>query len=378
LPVGVAAAATPRARAAERAGARAGSERLESLQLLRALAALAVVGWHLVWVARAFPGALPPLPRALAFGYAGVDLFFAISGYVICHICEGRPFSARRFARRRWLRIAPLYALFTGLAAAIAWWRPNWGGEQLHAGYLLHSVSLLPMRALPFLDVGWSLEHELIFYALAGALFAAGASRWLPHALALLFAAGVAWHGWGAGGGRFDLHLLSLYHFEFLAGVLVFRARARLRALGWRLPLLAGAAGFLWVGAWLAERALAQGGALHVPTQPAGLDGVVRVVGYGTAAALLLCGMLEAERSAALARWPRALRGPLARVGDASYVLYLGHFFVLSALGTLFAALRAPGWLAAPALALAVAAALLFAFAVHLAVERPLLRALRR
>jgi peptidoglycan/LPS O-acetylase OafA/YrhL len=377
LPVGVAAVASPRAHAAARSDARAGPGLLESLQWLRAAAALAVIGWHLVWVARAFPGALPRLPHALACGYAGVDLFFAISGYVICHICAGRPFSLPDFARRRWLRIAPLYALFTGTAAAIAWWRPQWGGEQLDPVYLLHSLSLLPMRGLPFLDVGWSLEHELIFYALVAALFCAGASRWLPHALALLFCAGVAWHGVGLGAGRFDLHLLSLYHAEFLAGVLVFRCRDRLRALGWRLPLCAGAAGFLGVAAWLAPRALAPDGSLHVPTQPAGLDGVVRVLGYGSASALLLAGMLEAERCGALARVPRTLGSALRRIGDASYVLYLSHFFVYSALGTALAALAAPAWLAAPSLVLALGAAVAFAVAVHVALERPLLRALR-
>lgn len=75
MPGGVAAVTS----AASRIHVRADGERLESIQLLRAAAALAVIGWHLVRVARAFPGALPRMPHALAFGYAGVDLFFAIS-----------------------------------------------------------------------------------------------------------------------------------------------------------------------------------------------------------------------------------------------------------------------------------------------------------
>lgn len=377
LPVGVGATLPARTRALPRSDAQARPERLESLQLLRAAAALAVIGWHLVWVTRVFPGALPALPHAFAFGYAGVDLFFAISGFVICHICADRAFSLPRFAARRWLRIAPLYALFTGVVAAVAWWHPAWGGDRLDLGYLLHSISLLPMRELPLLDVGWSLEHEWIFYALAGALFAVGAGRWLPHALALLFAAGVVWHGLGAGGRRFDGHLLSLYHVEFLAGVWVFRARGRLRALGWRLPLAAGLASFLGIAAWLAPRSLLPDGSLHVATQPEGLAGVVRVAGYGGGSALLLCALLEAERCGALLRMPQALRATLLRIGDASYVLYLSHFLVYSALAKLYAVLAVPAWLAGPAVALALASALGFALAVHLALERPLLRALR-
>ena len=353
---------------------RTDGERLESIQLLRAAAALAVIGWHLVWVASAFPGALPRIPHALAFGYAGVDLFFAISGFVICHITEGRRFSPARFAARRWLRIAPLYALFTGLAALAAWIEPAWGGEQLSPLYLLHSISLLPMRALPFLDVGWSLEHEVIFYLLAGSLLAAGVSRWLPHALALLFAAGVALHGSGLAHGHFDAHLFSLYHAEFLAGVWVFRTRHAQAWFGWRTSLAAGALLVLAVSAWVARLSLAADGSVAVVTDAAGLVGVVRVLGYGAVSALLLRGLLDCEQRGALAA--SALSGLLLRIGDASYVLYLSHFFVYSALAKLYLALGVPDFLAGPALALAAAAAVAFALCVHVALERPLLRAI--
>lgn len=379
LPDAASSAARLRPHAAASARAEPAAARLESVQALRAAAALAVVCWHLVWVVRAFPGALPALPRALAFGYAGVDLFFVISGYVICHITHSRPFSLARFAARRWLRIAPLYALFTALAVLAAWLRPDWGGEKLDLAYVLHSLSLLPMRELPFLDVGWSLEHEILFYALAGALLAAGRGRWLPHALAALFAAGVVVHGllpeW-TGRRPFDAHVFSLYHFEFLVGVLLFRARHALPARSWRIPLVAGALGLLAVSSWVAAHSLRPDGSWHVATQPSGLAGVVRVLGYGLCAGLLLRGLLVAEQSGAFARAPRALRDLLLRIGDASYVLYLSHFFVYSILAKLYAGLAAPAWLAAPALAGALAAALAFAFAVHVALERPLLRAI--
>jgi peptidoglycan/LPS O-acetylase OafA/YrhL len=372
LPAGVAAGA----RTAVRARAHADAARLESLQIARAAAALAVIGWHLVWVARAFPGALPAVPSALAFGYAGVDLFFAISGYVICHITEGRPFDPVRFAARRWLRIAPLYAGFTALAALAAWIEPAWGGAKLSPFYVLHSISLLPMRGLPFLDVGWSLEHEVIFYALAGALLAARASRWLPHALALLFAAGVALHGFGLAHGHFDGHLFSLYHGEFLAGVWVFRTRELRAPFGWRASLAAGALLALAVSAFVAHHSVAADGSVHVVTQADGLVGVVRVLGYGAAAALILRGLLDAEHSGALAARRSALQRLLLRIGDASYVLYLSHFFVYSALAKVYAAFDVPDLLAGPAVALAAAAAVTFALAVHAAIERPLLRAI--
>jgi peptidoglycan/LPS O-acetylase OafA/YrhL len=379
LPGGVARGVSVRAHPATARSLAAG-EHLESVQLLRAAAALAVIGWHLVWVARAFPGALPALPRALAFGYAGVDLFFVISGYVICHITADRPFRLGRFAARRWLRIAPLYWLFTLLAALAACLHPAWGGEQLDPGFLLHSLSLLPMRELPFLDVGWSLEHEMIFYALAGALLATGRGRWLPHALALGFAAGVLLHGVVpelTGRRFFDAHLFSLYHVGFLVGVLLFRHRVALTELDWRVPLAAGTLGVLLVSSWVAGHYTRPDATWHVATQPFGFAGVGRTAGYALCSGLLLQGLLAAERSGALARMPRRLRFGLNRIGDASYVLYLSHFFVYSLLAKAYIALGVPAQLAAPALAVALLAAVLFAIAVHVAIERSLLRAIR-
>jgi peptidoglycan/LPS O-acetylase OafA/YrhL len=379
LPRAAAREPTARSRAASATRPVAAGEHLESVQLLRAAAALAVIGWHLVWVARAFPGAVPALPRALAFGYAGVDLFFVISGYVICHITAHRPFRLGDFAARRWLRIAPLYALFTGLAALAAFVNPAWGGEKLDPQRLLHSLSLLPMRGLPLLDVGWSLEHEMIFYALAAALLAAGQGRRLPLALALGFGVGVVLHGVVpelTGRRVYDAHLFSLYHVGFLFGVLLFRQRERLAALDWRVPLAIGGLGLPLVAGWVAALYTRPDGSWHVETQPFGAAGVVRALGYALCSGLLLQGLLGAERRGALARLPRLLRACLNRVADASYVLYLSHFFVYSLLAKTYAVLGVSARFALPALALALLAAVGSALAVHVALERPLLRAI--
>jgi peptidoglycan/LPS O-acetylase OafA/YrhL len=114
-----------------------------------------------------------------------------------------------------------------------------------------------------------------------------------------------------------------------------------------------------------------------VATQPFGLAGTGRVLGYALCSGLLLQGLLGAERQGAFARIPGALRALLLRIADASYVLYLSHFFVYSALAKLYLALGVPAALAAPALALALACAVAFAIAVHLAIERSWLRAIR-
>jgi exopolysaccharide production protein ExoZ len=361
------------------------SHELASVQLLRAAAALAVAVWHLSWVGRAFPGALPAAPPFLAFGYAGVDLFFVISGFIICHITHGRPFAPARFAARRFFRIVPLYALFTALALLALLLNPVWDGKGiLDAGYVVRSLLIVPMREAPYLGVGWSLEHELLFYGLAGGLLALGRPRALPFALAGLFGVGVVLHVLlpeRSGRQVWDHHLFSLYHFQFLVGVLVFHGRAQLAALGWELPLALGVGGFLLTSHFVATHQLALDPLLQVPTQPMGWLGLARALGYGVSSGLLLLGMLEAERSGAFQSRPGAGgagRQLLVLIGEASYVLYLCHYFVYSILAKVYASLGLPPDLALPALLAALAAAIGFAIACHLALERPLLRAVRR
>ena len=66
--------------------------KLRSLQVLRAVAAVAVVSVHAQLGER---------------GTAGVDLFFVISGFIIGRVMIGR--SAWEFARDRIWRIYPIY-----------------------------------------------------------------------------------------------------------------------------------------------------------------------------------------------------------------------------------------------------------------------------
>jgi peptidoglycan/LPS O-acetylase OafA/YrhL len=346
---------------------------LVSVQLLRAVAALGVAIWHLPWVARAFPGyALAP-PRWLACGYAGVDLFFVISGFIISYVAAGG-IRAGPFAARRFLRIVPFYVLFTSLALAAVVLNPAWDGNgNLEPGHVLRSLLVFPMREPPYLGVGWSLEHELVFYCLAGALLAVGALARLPALLGVMFCVGIALHGFGAVRGIriWDFHLFSLYHFEFLVGVLVYRWRERLAQLGWAAPLLVGVLAFGATSQWLGVRF--ESG--EPPIQVLGWTGLVRVLGYGSASGLLLVGALNSEP--ALRRHPRAV-APWVWVGEASFVLYLSHFFVYSILAKLLTGIAPPEGIVVIALPFALLTSVGFSLVVHLGVERPFLAWVRR
>ncbi|MGY1727490.1 acyltransferase family protein [Geodermatophilus sp. SYSU D01062] len=148
---------------------------LPSLDGLRAVAALLVVGYH------AAPTAWP-----LDVGWAGVPVFFVLSGYLITRLSladeAGRGFSFRSFWIRRVTRILPLYLLAVGAFLLLPFLGEDGGGwstVRATAPYYLtfngEFVEHGPMT------VAWSLGIEEKFYLLwpvvAFALFAGRARR---------------------------------------------------------------------------------------------------------------------------------------------------------------------------------------------------------
>jgi len=94
---------------------RPAAKRYPWIDLLRFIAALAVLGFHLIGL-KGNDGSLPAGAGGLGFGFLGVDLFFAISGTVIMLSMTGlqarQPGAWRMpFALRRAARLIPLYWL---------------------------------------------------------------------------------------------------------------------------------------------------------------------------------------------------------------------------------------------------------------------------
>jgi len=163
------------------------------LDALRGLAVLAVLAFHYsVRLPIEYP-AVSPLPWALPWGEDGVQLFFAISGYVILMTLD-RTAGARAFVWARFLRLFPSYwagLLFTSLivlligdghfAMGLMPWLANWTMLQSWAG-------------LPSVDgVYWSLAVELCFYGLMLMLWKAGLHRHLPLILVAWLPAHLLW-----------------------------------------------------------------------------------------------------------------------------------------------------------------------------------------
>lgn len=143
--------------------------RIAGLDELRGVAILLVLichGLHLLWGVNQYN----------AFSYVGVNIFFVISGYLICKILtndRGNPGFFRTFYIRRIFRIWPLFLVITafGLVVGLSQSRSVWAAVPY---YLTFTMNFATERAtdpagggfalIPMTDPMWSLAIEEQFY----------------------------------------------------------------------------------------------------------------------------------------------------------------------------------------------------------------------
>jgi peptidoglycan/LPS O-acetylase OafA/YrhL len=151
-------------------GSSVGEERVGGLDVMRATAISLVLAHHLLGLV----ADRIPWPRSfLPSGPLGVDLFFALSGFLIGRILLGLSWGIMRpdvffgFWKRRWLRTLPLYYLILAVNVAWAIQRNGHAVEILRASfpYLWFGQSLTS-RAPLFFGESWSLAVEEWFYLL--------------------------------------------------------------------------------------------------------------------------------------------------------------------------------------------------------------------
>lgn len=348
---------------------------IQSIQILRFAAALWVALYH----AQSF-SFFPHLPgwlRAVAgAGFAGVDIFFVISGVIMALATQDLAGGARQSAQFLATRFARIY---TG------WWPAlllYLGG--LHAmgalpsdANLLSSALLYPANFSHHISaVIWTLVYELYFYLLVGASLLLPL-RWRNRALAGWAVAIAVLVLYYAATGRYRPDMFSqatqLVWFyaaplvlEFFGGYFLYRfvqRRPQQRWYSWLLAsaLLCAAAAYYSHTAKLYEPGIV--GFFHWPE---------RALLIGAAACALVAAAL-------LAPLPdgRMLRF-LARLGDYSFAIYLLHLLVFQlvqrALALLAPELQHRSLQLAAVLLLLIALSALY----YHAVEHPIYRACRR
>lgn len=286
---------------------------------LRALAVSAVLLFHFN-----VPG--------FAGGFAGVDVFFVISGYLMTSIISRRfddgNFSIGGFYRDRLLRIAPALVVLCGAMLAFGWFYLHWYEYRKLARHILASLGFVS-NIVYFNESGyfdhspfkrwllhtWSLSVEFQFYVLYPLLCSlvvrwVGWRRVLPTVMAvavLSFALSVyASHRYPSGA----FYLLPTRAWELLAGAIAFFVPAptsagRARVLGCTGLLLIVASVML-----IRERTVWPGWAALVPV-------------FGTAMVI----------TARMPGTPLATNVVVQFLGRISYSVYLWHWPIVVALG---------------------------------------------
>lgn len=332
---------------------------IESIQHLRALAALGVVVFH----ALALLGDRLGVEVAhKELGAAGVDLFFIISGFIMWVTAIDRDEAPGRFAWKRILRIVPMYWLITSLVLAIVVIRPQLmnsaSRDPLHfiASYLFVAWPhpTVDGRFWPPVIPGWTLNYEMFFYAVVTVSLLLRRHRrivFLAVVMGGLPFLGAVFHPSGIASFYTDPILI-----EFLYGIGIGafftagrgqgpRASLALIVLGVALLFTVGLAGndHTRAAAWAIPLALVVQGSLHAPALATG--------GVRNASKLL---------------------------GDASYSLYLTQFVVLPPSAMVMSKIVG-SWPPAAAVPVFVVGLVLLAVtggvAAYFLAERPILRA---
>jgi len=328
------------------------------VQALRAVAACLVVLLHcftmwIAWFVKS-PGA-----HAWPNGATGVDIFFAISGFVMAISIpglRGTPAEkAKGFLWRRLARIIPLYWGITTLKIAIltiwpdAVMNPLGGLSRIASSYLFIPILNAKGEISPILGAGWTLNYEMLFYVLITLALVLDIAPlvFVTPALAVLACVAFIPHGHLPDFTTLASPLLIEFLYGLLLGSLVARGKFAGRSWG---PLLF-AASFI---------------ALMLIPKP---SDNWRFLFWGLPAACVLAGAVASEE-----RWGARLPKWLLEAGDASYALYLCQSLSMSAVDHLMSKMHLP---AHPALAVEIivsfAVNIPIAILVHRHIEKPVM-----
>lgn len=333
--------------------------KLDALQTGRAIAAIMVVIFHAhVFTVpdSIYNGAIDGVWRGFGMGFAGVEFFFVLSGFIMFFVHRndlGVPERAGRFIRKRLIRIYPIYWVILGGLVCLYFAFPGRGPENARDPMsLLTSFLLIPTADDPIMRVAWTLEFEMFFYVMFTLMIL---SRRFGLAV---FAIWMGLSAWGTIQ-PFETHplsfLFSYYNLLFLFGIGAAAIFPRLSVQQALLAVLGGTAVFLVVGMTDVYRVMDWAHSW-------------RTVAFGLAASVAVAGL--AAGAFRPWRWTVFL-------GDASYSIYLAHLPAMGFGAVAIRKLGLPDLLPMPLVfVVTVCGGVLAGVIIHVLIEKPVLRLL--
>ncbi len=158
-------------------------QRLSRIDGLRGLAILGVILIHSQTASTPISNEITH--NFINMGKYGVQLFFLISGYILCYVLNRTKYSLSEFFAKRFFRLAPLYYLVIILCFLLGF------NNELEAttpampldlkNFLVHISfihGLFPEYIRSIFGISWSLTPEVVFYVFFPFLFMLS-NRWL-------------------------------------------------------------------------------------------------------------------------------------------------------------------------------------------------------
>lgn len=305
--------------------------KINSLQLLRAIAVLLVVWCHVLdlqpdhnRMGTSFQQHFFYLQN---FGAVGVDIFFVISGFIIVIISSNYAAdnAAGRFLIKRFIRIIPIYWIISLVPVVYHFIT---GSKQVATAAIIKTIIFFPFFDHSFFDapilvVGWTLSFELFFYF---SIFTAMllSRKWYKWIVIALLLGCIIFNYSTQTDNRLIIFFGNAIVLEFLLGVvagIIFLSPIRIKPAVSTSLLIAGTTALLatmifgykdiseYDNVW--NRSLS----------------LYRVLLWGLPAAMLVAGVVlkEKMRNVVIHPWWILL-------GDASYSIYLTHTLILPSL----------------------------------------------
>jgi peptidoglycan/LPS O-acetylase OafA/YrhL len=331
------------------------SARLVALDGMRFLAALMVLAYHYTYYGRgAWPdGGFPLAASVSRYGWLGVNLFFLISGFVICMSSWGRGLG--EFVVSRVTRLFPAYwfaVLFTTALLVLL------SLPRLTFREILDNLTMMqqPLGTAAVDGSYWTLWRELLFYLLFAVVVWRGVNyrRVLSFCVLWMLASVLASAYPDGFIARFVDVEYSMYFVAGIAMYLMYRFRPTL--------LLWGLLGWSWI---LAEHQLGR------------VEGALELGGVGrrwwiASAIVTLSFLLVLAAALGWLNWARWR--VLSLLGALTYPLYLVHQTVGMSIIWKFGA-GSNKYVLLPCL---VAGMLLLAWLIHRFIERPVAPVVKR
>lgn len=310
-------------------------EKLYSIQYLRALAAILVVYLHSINLQINCGGV--SFQQNFYFlktiGSLGVDLFFIISGFIICYVSskESGIKSFVYFLKKRFIRINPVFYLS---CLILFFCYLIWNSSVFSFDTILKTLFIIPFFdsgedfIYPIIYVGWTLSYEWTFYLFYGSFIAFSIVKWREMYLCSIFFILFLF-------GFFfpinEIHYIFITNpmfLEFGMGMLIAVLYRNIKRINIFIPILSGIIALV-IFSYLIFKGHGEVGEAYLINK--GIFTWHRVIIFGIPSALLFICFLFLEKRTSAYFYKN---DNLALLGDASYSIYLLHpiiFFILHA-----------------------------------------------